>query len=112
MIKDCKMRHKNGNCLPVGGFCTANKNICEALQNAYSHGYFEGCQTGFEKSKEQKWIPVSEGLPKVEGLYIVTDSKGDVVRFVYENTEMSRRYWKRCAKAWMPSPKPYKGDKE
>ena len=30
MIKDCKMRHKNGNCLPAGGFYTANKNICGA----------------------------------------------------------------------------------
>ncbi len=35
MIKNCPMRHENGNCLPAGGFCTANKNICEALHNAY-----------------------------------------------------------------------------
>lgn len=38
MIKNCHMRHKNGNCLPAGGFCTANKNICEALHNAYELG--------------------------------------------------------------------------
>ncbi len=38
MIQNCKMRHENGNCLPAGGFCTANKNICEALQNAYEMG--------------------------------------------------------------------------
>lgn len=40
MIKDCPMRNeKNGNCLPMGGFCMANsKNICEALQNAYDMG--------------------------------------------------------------------------
>ena len=37
--KDCPMRHENGNCLPVGGFCTAvNDSICEALHNAYRHG--------------------------------------------------------------------------
>lgn len=38
MIKNCHMRHENGNCLPAGGFCTANKNICEALHNAYELG--------------------------------------------------------------------------
>ena len=37
--KNCPMRHKNGNCLPAGGFCTAvNKSICEALHNAYKTG--------------------------------------------------------------------------
>ena len=38
MIKNCPMRHENGNCIPAGGFCTANKNICEALLNAYRMG--------------------------------------------------------------------------
>lgn len=38
MIKNCPMRHENGNCLPAGGFCTANKDICEALHNAYELG--------------------------------------------------------------------------
>lgn len=33
MIENCPMRHKeNGNCIPVGGFCTANKNICYAMR--------------------------------------------------------------------------------
>lgn len=38
MIENCPMRHENGNCIPAGGFCTANKNICEALLNAYGMG--------------------------------------------------------------------------
>lgn len=38
--KNCPMRHKNGNCMPCGGFCTAvNDEICEALHNAYNSGY-------------------------------------------------------------------------
>lgn len=37
--KDCPMRHKNGNCLPCGGFCTSvNDPICEALHSAYRDG--------------------------------------------------------------------------
>ena len=33
---------KNGNCLPVGGFCTAVHDIyCEIAQQAYRHGYFD-----------------------------------------------------------------------
>jgi len=38
--KDCPMRHANGNCLPCGGFCLAvNDEICEALHEAYHHGF-------------------------------------------------------------------------
>jgi hypothetical protein len=37
------MRHENGNCLPVGGFCTAvNDASCEALQQAFEKGYRAG----------------------------------------------------------------------
>jgi len=40
------MRHENGNCIPAGGFCTANKNICEALLNAYRMGKAQLSQEG------------------------------------------------------------------
>ena len=36
----CPMRHENGNCTVIGGFCTAvNNPICEGLHNAYDNGY-------------------------------------------------------------------------
>lgn len=36
----CPMRNQMGNCLPCGGFCLAvNDEICEALHNAFEHGY-------------------------------------------------------------------------
>ena len=39
----CVMRHDNGNCLPMGGFCTAvNDAICDALHNAFDKGYVSG----------------------------------------------------------------------
>lgn len=38
--KGCPMRHENGNCTVIGGFCTAvNDSICEGLHNAYDNGY-------------------------------------------------------------------------
>ena len=49
MIKECGMRHENGNCLPAGGFCTANRNICEALQNAYDAAYRAGYRRAMEE---------------------------------------------------------------
>lgn len=58
------------------------------------------------------WIPVSERLPEKPNMYTVTDSKGDVARFVFNNTESSREYWLRCAKAWMPLPEPYREEGE
>lgn len=45
--KDCPMRHENGNCMPAGGFCTANNDcICKALHNAYDDGYIAGQREG------------------------------------------------------------------
>lgn len=39
----CPLRHENGNCLPIGGFCTAVQDeICFALRNAYENGKFDG----------------------------------------------------------------------
>ena len=39
------MRHENGNCLPMGGFCTAvNDEICAGLRNAYNHGELVRCR--------------------------------------------------------------------
>lgn len=59
--KDCPMRHENGNCTVLGGFCTAvNDQICEALHNAYDCGWtdcalkvrkMEKCNT----SKPSQW---------------------------------------------------------
>jgi hypothetical protein len=47
------MRHENGNCMPVGGFCTAVSNeICQALHNAYNHGFVD-CHKIIRKGKEE-----------------------------------------------------------
>lgn len=59
---------------------------------------------------EPHWIPCSERLPEKPNVYTVTDSNDRVVRFVFTGTDSSREYWKRCAKAWMPLPEPYKGE--
>lgn len=39
---DCPVRHENGNCTPVGGFCTAvNGPVCEAVRAAQDAGTFD-----------------------------------------------------------------------
>lgn len=51
--KNCPMRHENGNCLPMGGFCTAvNDEICMGLRNAYNHGWGDRCPIYWEQRKE------------------------------------------------------------
>lgn len=41
--ENCPMRHENGNCLPLGGFCLAvNDEICETLHQAYHRGFQDG----------------------------------------------------------------------
>lgn len=63
--------------------------------------------------QEQKWIPVTEGLPKKDGLYLVS-----------VKNEHNRRYSKTCwysdknwfarqdVVAWQPLPEPYKAESE
>lgn len=55
------------------------------------------------------WIPVTERLPDEAGVYLVTDSGGEVVRYVFNMNESSREFWYRNVVAWMPQPGPYKG---
>lgn len=46
-VENCSLRHDNGNCLPVGGFCTAVcDEVCKAVRNAYSDGYENGFTDG------------------------------------------------------------------
>ena len=57
--KNCPLRHKgNGNCLPAGGFCTANKDeYCKALRNAYEHGWRDAAMRAMrilERHKEDE----------------------------------------------------------
>lgn len=38
----CPIRHVNGNCLPIGGFCTAiTDEICKGLRMAYEKGQYD-----------------------------------------------------------------------
>ena len=75
----------------------------------YIDGFDDGYAQGKKDAQLERWIPCSERLPEKPDMYTVTDSKGDVVRFVFYDNESSRKYWMRCAKAWMPLPEPYKG---
>ena len=56
MRKDCPMRGNLGNCSPVGGFCmdAVSDEICEAVHNAYYHGFYNALQT--LKEQEPKAI--------------------------------------------------------
>ena len=47
MRKDCPMRGNLGNCSPVGGFCmdAVSDEICEAVHNAYEHGFYNALKT-------------------------------------------------------------------
>lgn len=59
--------------------------------------------------RNNRWIPVSERLPKKSGKYLVTVKNGNVYAGTYD--EYSGRF--QCAAtAWMPLPQPYKAESE
>ena len=52
--KDCPIRCGNGNCLCIGGFCTAvNDEICKGLRNAYKTGVEDGRIKVYEKKLQE-----------------------------------------------------------
>ena len=58
-------------------------------------------------SAQPGWIPVTERLPKKDGDYLVTTHSGQIARYIFIGG-YSEEYWRRCATAWMPLPKPAK----
>ena len=51
----CPMRHKNGNCLPCGGFCLAvSREACKALRIAYESGYYKGITEPIKDTLERR----------------------------------------------------------
>lgn len=62
--QSCPLRHANGNCLPIGGFCTSiNDQICGGLRQAYDLG---------RGNKLGRWVSVKDRLPEKSGWYLVS----------------------------------------
>ena len=65
------------------------------------------CESILALPSAQQWIPCSERLPDTNGDYLVTGRQGAVNKRGYEDG-----YWygNWSVIAWMPLPKPYKGE--
>ena len=67
------------------------------------------------KALEQKpkWIPVTEGLPEKDGLYLVS-VKNDNLRRYSKTCWYSDKNWfaRHDVVAWQPLPQPYKAESE
>ena len=80
----------------------------EAWQDALDRA--EGA-IGNLPSAQPGWIPVTERLPKKDGDYLVTTHSGQIARYIFIGGS-SEEYWRRCATAWMPLPKPWEGGQD
>lgn len=65
---------------------------------------------------ERKWIPVTEALPKMKEVVLITNDKGNVAYGQYQGTFRNNNEWFWRHKtletiiAWMPLPEPYRGE--
>lgn len=83
------------------------KDIKEHYQ-LQAGGFQFALNAGIEALNDQRWIPVSERLPKEDGVYYVTEKTGRLGTYVFNKKGNSKEYWKRCVAAWWPLvPKPY-----
>ena len=82
--------------------CQSKHPIKEALHAAHK-----------ALEQEQKWTPVTEGLPKKDGLYLVS-VKNDHLRRYSKTCWYSDKNWfaRQDVVAWMPLPESYKAESE
>ena len=72
--KNCPIRHENGNCTSIGGFCMAvNDGICEGLRNAYKAGTLN------RQANNSNW---HTGKPTEEGWYFCLVDTGSGTKFM------------------------------
>ncbi len=102
----CKLRHRNGNCLCVGGFCTAvNDEICKSIRMAYEKGYVDGKT---DEVRHGRWIKKYRGnyLCSVCGAwYRTTDDYGNII-----DGEMRAKYCEVCGAKMENAAEPVRGE--
>ena len=95
MRKDCPMRGNLGNCYPVGGFCmdAVSDEICEAVHNAYQHGYCDGLAMPKDQETKQV-IGIADFTEGIEVGYCPSCGRGIVNKKINET-----KYCKFCGQA-------------
>lgn len=94
------------------------KKVCRILDDVLANRPTErdslivAVRKAFEA--EPQWIPVTKGLPKKDGTYIVSGVWGSGKKHVgecefYLHDGYFRTSWNFDVKAWMPLPEPYNG---
>lgn len=79
--EECPMRHTNGNCLVIGGFCTSvNDEICNGLREAYE------CGASMEM-RRNGWFSVKDRLPE-QGKNVLVYIERNAY---YRNGEIARK---------------------
>jgi hypothetical protein len=95
-------------------------DISEQLENAYAHGY-TAAEAEFRKVMgADRWIPVSEALPKEFEEILFTVGNAYTVAGYYAGIIHNKQMWKATnatfwdneVTAWRPLPEPYKGAEE
>lgn len=71
MRKDCPMRGNLGNCSPVGGFCmdAVSDEICEAVHNAYEHGFYNAVRMMKEQEHSETFIVIDNKTGEEADMY-------------------------------------------
>ena len=100
-------------------------SIENRVRHAFNQGYDLGFKDGKEKAKPQeqepRWIPISERLPKeYEPVILSTDEEEVfIARYLGKMDDGTDCFddedgmmWEGDVIAWMPLPKPYKGESE
>lgn len=79
--KECPMRHENGNCTVIGGFCTAvNDPICLGLHNAYELGCYNAALRLKQEPKFYEHAPVKQYDGLKQKYLVIKADTGELVK--------------------------------
>ena len=76
------------------------------------YAYLEQLRSLPSAEPEPKWIPVTEALPKMKEVVLITNDKGNVTYGKYQGTFRNNNEWfwrhktLQTVIAWMPLPEP------
>ena len=102
---DCLMRHENGNCTVIGGFCTAvNDSICEGLHSAYDSGYRAAALRANQERENPKPMTNADKIRAMsdeELAEVIACPKGLFARM---DCFDDNRDCKHCALEWLQQP--------
>lgn len=101
----------------INNYFKSECSVDTSIRQAFEKGFRIGLKKGLSAQPEQRWIPVTERLPKI-GEKVLVSTKYTVFTQVFKRIYGTPDRWGwehntiKKVSAWMPLPEPWKGEQK